>query len=392
MVCFTDQPDLKAPGYEVRVVTPAFPDPRMAARYIKIMAHEVLGPVDWSIWFDAETIFKTGRLTQLVASVAPSTFATYAHPVRRCIYVEAAVCKNPPRRPWPHRRAHGAISSARLSGTRGTLRNRSPGASTRGPGRRLSEPGGATCCAEAFAIRSVCRSLRGNWASRCTFFRAGSTTIHSVPWPGDQCRRCRPRRPFPCAPDLNRPTDGPRSVIWRRRRYFRRALHHPSHRGPGRPRDFSSLILPRTGGDRPRDRFPLGHYLTVGWRQNLDPHPLFDVSFYLERSPDVSRSGVEPLGHYINRGGREGRSPHALFDVARYVREYGRTCSDMEGGSLSHYVTRGWRRGFRPNTWFDPVAYLQRYEDIEQADVEPFGHFLRYGGREGRVGSNDDAR
>jgi hypothetical protein len=37
---------------------------------------------------------------------------------------------------------------------------------------------------------------------------------------------------------------------------------------------------------------PVGHYLTGGTTEGLDPPPLVDTSFYLEENPDVaSRSG-----------------------------------------------------------------------------------------------------
>ncbi|WP_159999570.1 glycosyltransferase [Roseomonas sp. 18066] len=54
---------------------------------------------------------------------------------------------------------------------------------------------------------------------------------------------------------------------------------------------------------------PVAHYLAQGWRQGLDPSQGFATAFYLERNPDVARSGMNPLLHYLHAGREEGRAP-----------------------------------------------------------------------------------
>ena len=49
------------------------------------------------------------------------------------------------------------------------------------------------------------------------------------------------------------------------------------------------------------------HYLVRGWRQGLDPSPLFDTSFYVRRYRDVAGSDANPLMHYVLHGRQEGR-------------------------------------------------------------------------------------
>ncbi|MDQ3605265.1 MAG: glycosyltransferase, partial [Gemmatimonadota bacterium] len=52
----------------------------------------------------------------------------------------------------------------------------------------------------------------------------------------------------------------------------------------------------------------LHHYLSVGWKQGLDPHPDFSTSYYLKRAADVrGRGGTNPLVHYVLGGKGEGR-------------------------------------------------------------------------------------
>jgi hypothetical protein len=57
----------------------------------------------------------------------------------------------------------------------------------------------------------------------------------------------------------------------------------------------------------------------VGISVRKKPHPLFDPNFYLERYPDVERSGLDPLVHFLRFGGLEGRQPHPHFDSGFYL-------------------------------------------------------------------------
>jgi hypothetical protein len=52
LVCFTDDSELQVDGWEVRVVKPTHPHPRMSAKYYKLMSHEVLPEFDQTLWLD----------------------------------------------------------------------------------------------------------------------------------------------------------------------------------------------------------------------------------------------------------------------------------------------------------------------------------------------------
>ena len=43
---------------------------------------------------------------------------------------------------------------------------------------------------------------------------------------------------------------------------------------------------------------PLNHYLTVGWKDGLNPSCLFDTSGYINNYEDVADSGMNPLVYY----------------------------------------------------------------------------------------------
>ena len=64
---------------------------------------------------------------------------------------------------------------------------------------------------------------------------------------------------------------------------------------------------------------PLEHYLRIGWRESRNPHPFFDVRWYLDQNPDVAAANVEPFDHYLSYGWKEGRQPHPRFDGTRYL-------------------------------------------------------------------------
>lgn len=110
--------------------------------------------------------------------------------------------------------------------------------------------------------------------------------------------------------------------------------------------EFSTLFSSRHYASHwPTDAFdresPLAHYLAGGWRL-VSPHPLFDNDFYLSRWAEI------PIVGYANAflSGRVGtRSPSGFFDSGFYTRTH---------------------------------------EDIRAANVDPFVHFVRDGGREGR--------
>lgn len=53
------------------------------------------------------------------------------------------------------------------------------------------------------------------------------------------------------------------------------------------------------------------HYLREGFRLGLNPHPLFNTSYYTEQYPDVLASKTNPLVHFVTHGADQGRSPRA---------------------------------------------------------------------------------
>jgi rhamnosyltransferase len=52
---------------------------------------------------------------------------------------------------------------------------------------------------------------------------------------------------------------------------------------------------------------PAAHYMTIGWKQGVDPSFLFSNTQYLEQNTDVAAAGLCPLLHYELHGKSEGR-------------------------------------------------------------------------------------
>jgi len=82
--------------------------------------------------------------------------------------------------------------------------------------------------------------------------------------------------------------------------------------------------------------------------------------------------------------GRSGQFDGALYcsaypDVAQH-RKWGRR-------PLGHFVHHGAAERRNPRPGFDADFYLRAYPDVEEAGVNPFGHYLRFGYLEGRAPS-----
>jgi hypothetical protein len=72
-----------------------------------------------------------------------------------------------------------------------------------------------------------------------------------------------------------------------------------------------------------------------------------------------------------------------LFDAAWYRAAY----PDVEQAGLDplgHFVWFGWQEGRLPNPYFDPAWYLATNPDVVAAGMNPLLHYLRHGDLEGR--------
>src|SRR5688572_20439802 len=105
-----------------------------------------------------------------------------------------------------------------------------------------------------------------------------------------------------------------------------------------------------------------------------DRKPLrrFNARWYLERYPDVARSGMDPLEHYRHFGRPEGRQPgpdptwmrtlqkfHKLWTTAIAVVRHAGGVRPAIGKAMQVAQRTGW---YEPE--FDEAFYLQQYPDV----------------------------
>ncbi len=87
-VCFTDQ-DISAPGWKIERREPSHTSSNLAAKYFKLMPHKVFPNREYSLFVDANTLFK-GRLDSFVAKwLQAHDFVMWRHPNRDDIVDEA---------------------------------------------------------------------------------------------------------------------------------------------------------------------------------------------------------------------------------------------------------------------------------------------------------------
>ncbi len=122
------------------------------------------------------------------------------------------------------------------------------------------------------------------------------------------------------------------------------------------------------------------HFATIGWRERRDPHPLFDVAFYLEQVPELLIGDENPIEHYVRAGTTSGMSPHLLFDTRYYLERYGDRIGDSN--PLLHYLRAGGFDGFEPGPFFASSLYRELYNDVRDAKMNPLVHYVAFGGNE----------
>jgi GT2 family glycosyltransferase/SAM-dependent methyltransferase len=123
------------------------------------------------------------------------------------------------------------------------------------------------------------------------------------------------------------------------------------------------------------------HYIAWGAAEGLDPHPLFDASWYAEQY--LLEPGTNPLVHYLVHGAARGLDPNPLFDTSWYLERY-RDVRDSGADPLVHYLKHGAAEGRDPNPFFSSRWYLEQNEDVERAKINPLRHYLHHGDAEGR--------
>lgn len=126
----------------------------------------------------------------------------------------------------------------------------------------------------------------------------------------------------------------------------------------------------------------VSHYVAIGARSKLAPHPLFDVGWYMATNPDCGRSGLSALGHFILHGEAAGASVCPVFDPGWY-RQQDPSLATLREGLFLHFLQKGAALGLSPHPAFDPAFYRGQRPDIANSQTNPLTHFLEVGGKAG---------
>ena len=133
---------------------------------------------------------------------------------------------------------------------------------------------------------------------------------------------------------------------------------------------------------------PVGHYLDHGWREGRDPRPDFSTRGYLAIHEEVARAQQNPFIHYLRYRSRT-ESPRDAStsddELARGERGvdqawYLETYPDI-ADPVRHYLDHGWREGRDPRPDFSTHGYLAIHEEVSRAQQNPFIDYLRHRSR-----------
>src|SRR5262249_19720654 len=119
-------------------------------------------------------------------------------------------------------------------------------------------------------------------------------------------------------------------------------------------------------------------YLRNGARLGLNPAPLFDTRWYLQRYPDVRAAKQNPLVHYLRNGSHEGRDPGPLFSSSWYCQQH----SEVRRSGLTplaYHMKFGQRAGYITTPLFDEVWYRETYKPDNNEHTNSFSEFVERG-------------
>jgi len=112
---------------------------------------------------------------------------------------------------------------------------------------------------------------------------------------------------------------------------------------------------------------PIEHYLDNYSNSEINPHPLFQTSEYLQVSDYVYNNKVSPLTHYL--ANPKDIIPNKLFDDDFYKYQLEEMDIDMEktANPFLHYMREGSALGISPNKAFDPFQFkLVRDQNVSK--------------------------
>lgn len=131
----------------------------------------------------------------------------------------------------------------------------------------------------------------------------------------------------------------------------------------------------------PHEIPPILHYLTVGAGLGFAPGPFFDVDHYRRRA-NVKAWNQSDLEHYLTQGWKQPTDPHPIFSCAWYLVR-SRLAFGPEWSPFEDYVSRTGDAIISGSPWFSEADYLLQRPDVARLQLHPLYHWLQIGFREG---------
>lgn len=130
---------------------------------------------------------------------------------------------------------------------------------------------------------------------------------------------------------------------------------------------------------RDGEQEPTLHFLSEGADRDISPCRLFDMRFYRCQLPEAERYTINPLLHFLRHGATQFLNPHPLFDT-RYYDKKDPTIRKSQINPLVHFRKKIFDHpGHDPNPLFDCRYYLNRYRECQELRIDPLTHFIEYG-------------
>ena len=125
---------------------------------------------------------------------------------------------------------------------------------------------------------------------------------------------------------------------------------------------------------------PWKHFCKVGFREGLNPNPLFLTRDYQRKYLNDDYE-INPLLHYIESTGQFA-DPHPLFDSQNYLMQLGG--GKVELPLLEHFLKYNNENQISPGVFFDTKKYLFANPEVSPCGFVGLYHYVRYGKMQGR--------
>lgn len=135
---------------------------------------------------------------------------------------------------------------------------------------------------------------------------------------------------------------------------------------------------------------PLGHYMSIGWKENKNPSYIFNTNNYLEYNQNAIKNDMNPLQYFIlhansNRKMNYGMSYNQFLEFGEKASKLGLydeeyylvTNPDIQTvNPLAHYLTIGYIEGRNPSGLFETECYLENSLDVAKLGLNPLIHYV----------------